>query len=233
MTGIGQRVDVDFSAVRTGEQTWWTVYLSHHHTAAARDIQWLLIAASLAVAATVVANSVLARAARRRDLELAERDHDLERVAAANEFEARLQRALELSSTEDRVFKVVEQALDEAMPDLSVEMLLADSSRAHFQQMVTTGTEPTHRCRVASPVDCPAAQRGEILTFGSGRALDACPYLAQHDDPCSAVCVPVSVSGVTVGVVHAVGALEDAPGPERRAALELVARRASDRIGSG
>jgi GGDEF domain-containing protein len=152
-------------------------------------------------------------------------------VATANEFEACLQRALELSTTEDRVFGVVEKALTEAVPELSVEMLLADSSRAHFQQMAATGTEPTHRCSVSSPVECPAAQRGEVLTFGSSLALDACPYLTEQSEPCSAVCVPVSVSGMTVGVVHAAGAHNQPPDADRGAALELVARRASDRIG--
>jgi diguanylate cyclase (GGDEF)-like protein len=69
------------------------------------------------------------------------------------------------------------------------------------------------------------------LTFESSRALDACPYLKDQPQACSAVCVPVSVSGLTVGVVHAAGADNEPPGPERRTALELVARRASDRIG--
>jgi diguanylate cyclase (GGDEF)-like protein len=229
LSALAEQVDVDFSLIRSGEQAWWTAYLARHRAGTARSIQWLLAMAGLALIVTVVANGVLARAARRRDSELAERDTDLERVAAANEFEARLQRALELSSTEDRVFQVVEQALDEAVPDLSVEMLLADSSKAHFQQLVTTGSD--HRCSVGSPAECPAAQRGEVLIFGSSLALDACPYLAQQSDPCSAVCVPVSVSGMTIGVVHAAGPHRDPPGPERRAALELVARRASDRVG--
>jgi diguanylate cyclase (GGDEF)-like protein len=142
-----------------------------------------------------------------------------------------LQRALELSTTESRVFRVVKHALDEAVPDLKVEMLLADSSRAHFQQLVITGDEPAHRCSVESPMNCPAAQRGEILTFASSLALDACPYLSAQAQPCSAVCVPVSVSGMTVGVVHAAGLHNEPFDPARLTALELVARRSSDRIG--
>jgi diguanylate cyclase (GGDEF)-like protein len=192
---------------------------------------WLLLVAGLALLSTATASGLLARSVQRRDAELAERDEDLALVAAANEFEARLQRALELSATEDRVFGVVEQALEEVVPELSVEMLLADSSRAHFQQVVTTGGEPTHRCSVDSPAQCPAAQRGEVLTFESSIALDACPYLKDHADPFAAVCVPVSVGGLTVGVVHAVGVHGAPPSAGRRSALELVARRASDRIG--
>ncbi|MCU1490369.1 MAG: hypothetical protein JWM85_1774 [Acidimicrobiaceae bacterium] len=231
MSVINQEVQVDFGEVNASEQSWSTSFLAHNRAATNSGLTWVLVTAGLALLVAVTANGLLARAARRRDVELAARDRDLERVATANEFEARLQRALELSNTEDLVFGVVDQALEEAVPELSVEMLLADSSRAHFQQLVTTGGEPTHRCAVESPAECPAAQRGEVLTFESSLALDACPYLKQQTDPCSAVCVPVSVSGVTVGVVHAAGGHREAPGLDRRSALELVARRASDRIG--
>jgi hypothetical protein len=48
-------------------------------------------------------------------------------------------------------------------------------------------------------VECPGAQRGEVLIFASSLALDACPYLSEQSEPCSAVCVPVSVSRMTVG----------------------------------
>jgi len=144
---------------------------------------------------------------------------------------ARLQRALELSPTEERVFRIVEQAMAEVAPDFGVEMLLADSSRAHFQQMLSTGANTSHFCAVESPTLCPAAQRGEVMTFTSSQALDACPFLKDQKEPCSATCVPVSVSGLTVGVVHATGAQHHPPGPQGRTALELVARRASDRIG--
>jgi hypothetical protein len=139
VSAIAQEVNVDFSTIQSGEQTWWTTYLSNNSAATSRDISWLLLIAGLAVLCTIVSNGLLARAAWRQDHELAARDSDLERVAKVNEFEARLQRALELSGTEDRVFEVVGQALNEAVPDLSVEMLLADSSRAHFQRLVSTG----------------------------------------------------------------------------------------------
>jgi hypothetical protein len=111
---------IDFGTVRAGEQVWWTAYLASHKAANVRDIIWLLATTALALVVIVAVNGLLGREARRRDVELAQRDRDLERVAAANEFEARLQRALELSSTEDRVFAVVERALNEAVPELDV-----------------------------------------------------------------------------------------------------------------
>ncbi len=228
---IAEQVQLDFATVRSSEQGWWAVNLPRQDRQITRDVEWLLLTAGLALVMIVGFVGLLARVAQRRDVELAQRDRDLAQVAAANEFEARLQRALELAATEDRVFSVVEQALGEAVPELSVEMMLADSSRAHFQQLVTTGHDTGSWCSVESPANCPAAQRGEVLTFESSRALDACPYLKDQSEACSAVCVPVSVSGLTVGVVHAAGTDKNPPGPSGRVALELVARRASDRIG--
>jgi diguanylate cyclase (GGDEF)-like protein len=226
------QIDADFAAIRTVDEAWWTDALARDRTSIGRGIVWLLAAGGFALVITLTANGLLARTARRRDLDLSERDRDLELVARANEFEARLQRALELSSTEDRVYRVVEEALDEAVPEFSVEMLLADSSRAHFRRLASTGGEDAiHRCAVGSPSECPAAQRGEVFVFPSSLALDACPYLKEAPAPQSAACVPVSVSGVTIGVVHAAGVVDNPPSPQRRVALELVARRASDRIG--
>ncbi|WP_375503399.1 diguanylate cyclase [uncultured Jatrophihabitans sp.] len=223
-------VNNDFNAVRLAERGWWRDQLAAHHDAAHHGVLWMIIAGLIALPGVVILLASLARAARIRDADLEERDRDLARVARSNEFEARLQRALELSPSEDRVYAVVAQALEEMVPDLSVEMLLADSSRAHFQQLVTTGP-PAHNCTVDSPTACPAAQRGEVMTFESSQALDACPYLKQQGSPCSAVCVPVSVSGLTVGVVHAAGAEHAPPDAPKRTALELISRRASDRIG--
>jgi diguanylate cyclase (GGDEF)-like protein len=229
---LDAQVDADFAAVRTADQAWSTNALDRDRASTGRGIVWLLAAGGFALGLTLCANGLLWRTARRRDLDLSERDRDLALVATANEFEARLQRALELSSTEDRVYTVVEEALNEALPEFSVEMLLADSSRAHFRRLASTGEEhASHRCAVGSPSACPAAQRGEVFVFPSSLALDACPYLKEAPAPSSATCVPVSVSGVTIGVVHAAGFVDSPPSPQRRTALELVARRASDRIG--
>ena len=226
------QVDADFAAIQGVDQAWRADALARDRASMGRGIVWLLAAGGFALVVTLCANGLLWRTARRRDMDLSERDRDLALVARANEFEARLQRALELSSTEDRVYKVVEEALNEAVPEFSVEMLLADSSRAHFRRLASTGGEDaSHSCAVGSPSECPAAQRGEVFVFPSSLALDACPYLKEAPAPSSATCVPVSVSGVTIGVVHAAGVVDNPPSPQRRTALELVARRASDRIG--
>jgi diguanylate cyclase (GGDEF)-like protein len=70
-----------------------------------------------------------------------------------------------------------------------------------------------------------------VLTFDSSTALDACPYLQDQVEACSAICVPVSVNGTTIGVVHAAGPDGDRASRHQLTGLELIARRASDRVG--
>ena len=123
------------------------------------------------------------------------------RVTSRNEFEARLQRALEMSKSEASVFDLVSEALLGAAPDVRSELLLADSSRAHFRQvLVTSGADDGGGCGVVSPDDCPAASHGTTMVFPTSTALDACPNLRGRG--CSAACVPVSIAGNSVGVFH-------------------------------
>jgi diguanylate cyclase (GGDEF)-like protein len=59
-------------------------------------------------------------------------------------------------------------------------------------------------CSVDSPDQCPAARRAQVQRFPDSEALDACPKLRGRGSRCAAVCVPVSIMGRTVGVIHAV-----------------------------
>jgi diguanylate cyclase (GGDEF)-like protein len=70
------------------------------------------------------------------------------------------------------------------------------------------------------------------MIWDSSRALDACPHLrGRPTGDCSAACVPVSVGGNTVGVVHATAPDEQPPDEVVVDRYELVARRAGERIG--
>ncbi len=84
-------------------------------------------------------------------------------------------------------------------------------------------------CGVMSPDDCPAASRARTMVFPESTALDACPYLRGRR--CSALCVPMSIGGSSMGVFHVT--TEDgvaALGRRREANVEVVARRASERL---
>jgi diguanylate cyclase (GGDEF)-like protein len=70
------------------------------------------------------------------------------------------------------------------------------------------------------------------LTFASSDDLDACPHLDNRDrGPCAAVCVPVSVGGRSIGVLHAAGDPARLPTADDARALEAVANQSGSRIG--
>jgi diguanylate cyclase (GGDEF)-like protein len=225
------RTAADLAILQTDDRLAAVAAMHTQNTERVLFLDGLLVAAALAFLTVVVGNTLIARGGRRYEKAAAMRESDLDEAVKANEFESRLQRALDLSATESRVYGVVRRAFEEAAPDVGVELLQADSSRAHFEQLVTTGDMSQRHCSVQSPQDCPAAQRGAVLEFASSEAIDACPYLQEQSEPCSAVCVPVSVAGVTVGVVHAAGEHGNPMDGHPRNALELVARRSSDRLG--
>jgi diguanylate cyclase (GGDEF)-like protein len=136
---------------------------------------------------------------------------------------------MEMAKSEQPVFELVTQALGDAAPDVRAELLLADSSMAHFRQVLVSppiSEEPG--CAVVAPDDCPAASRGQSMVFPESTAIDACPYLRGRG--CSALCVPVSVGGNSVGVVHVTDADGSPPSEEIRSDVEVVVRRASERL---
>lgn len=129
-----------------------------------------------------------------------------ETQARRQEFETRLANALEMAAVEEEVVDVVERAFVATMGDAPTELLLADNSHAHLVRMATSGDAAEGpMCSVSSPDQCPAARRAQIQRFPDSDALDACPKLrGRPNGRCSAVCIPVSIMGRTVGVIHAV-----------------------------
>jgi diguanylate cyclase (GGDEF)-like protein len=190
------------------------------------DLLWSLV---IGVAFATAITTWLARKALRAEHEFARRDAEQLDLTNRTEFEARLQRALEMSNAEVPVFDLVAEALRDAAPELNAELLLADSSRAHFRQVLVSPADSHEMgCGVVSPEDCPAASRGQSLVFPSSTALDACPNLRGRG--CSALCVPVSISGNAVGVFHVTAIEGSAPSEHVRRDVEVVARRASERL---
>ena len=148
-----------------------------------------------------------------------------------SELESRLHRALEMAATEQHVYGLVQDAVSTAEPDLSIELLIADSSRAHLRKVASANMQPTGGCAVASPTECPAAIHGQTQIFESSTTIDACPYLRHRTGPpCSAMCVPVSIAGRSMGVMHATGEDGRDAAPASVNTLELIARRAGERL---
>jgi diguanylate cyclase (GGDEF)-like protein len=189
----------------------------------------LLWCIGLGLAFGVSATTFLARKALGHERDAARRDDVQVRSTRRNEFEGRLQRALEMAKEEEPVFDLVTQALGDAAPDVRAELLLAESSKAHFRQVLVSPRESEESgCGVVSPDDCPAASRGQSMVFPWSAAIDACPYLRGRAH--SALCVPVSIGGNSVGVVHVTAVDGSPPSQEIRSDVEVVVRRASERL---
>ncbi len=127
--------------------------------------------------------------------------------ARRQKFESRLANALDMADGEPEVIEVIERSFVSALPDSPVELLLADNSHAHLLRMANmspTGEPPA--CGVDSPDRCPAARRAQVQRFSDSEDLDACPKLRNRPQGrLSALCVPVSIMGRTVGVIHSTG----------------------------
>lgn len=124
--------------------------------------------------------------------------------ARRQEFESRLANALDMAEGEPEVLDVIERAFASMLPHSSVELLLADNSQAHLLRMAgVSSADAPSGCTVNSPNQCPAARRAQVQIFDDSESLDACPKLrGRTEGPISAVCVPVSIMGRTVGVIH-------------------------------
>jgi len=171
----------------------------------------------------------LAGALAAADREAADREVQVRR----QRFESRLANALDMAEGEPEVIDVIERSFVAVLPSAPVELLLADNSHAHLLRMASaspTGSPPG--CAVDSPDHCPAARRAQVQRFGDSDELDACPKLRNRAEArLSALCVPVSIMGRTVGVIHATGAPDEAVDDARVEDLGTLAKLAGARIG--
>jgi diguanylate cyclase (GGDEF)-like protein/PAS domain S-box-containing protein len=160
-------------------------------------------------------------------------EQELTLQAQRDNFGAKLVEALEMADDEAATHDVVARAMHEIADATPMELLLSDSSRAHLERVaVNEGADPP-ACPVESPFACVAVRRGNPVVFESSEALNACPKLRDRaNGPCSAVCVPISFMGRSLGVLHATGP-ENAPlGAEQVAQLTTLATQAGARIGT-
>jgi diguanylate cyclase (GGDEF)-like protein len=157
----------------------------------------------------------------------------LRRLGSQQGFETKIARALEMTSDEQAAYNVVRKTLDRELPRLSAELLLADSSEAHLKQAVAVGRDGRGpECRVGAPRDCPAVRRAQTLIFSTSEAIDACPFLeGREDGELAATCVPLSVSGRSIGVLHATTPVSRPVRPVEVARLEALANHTGGRLG--
>jgi diguanylate cyclase (GGDEF)-like protein len=156
----------------------------------------------------------------------------------AQDFDRRLQSALEMAGTEAAGYDVVRRAVDTIGIAGRAQLLLADSSEAHLKPAVDYHSRvDVAGCGVTAPFDCPAIRSAQTLRFDSERALDACPWLVNRasDDgdsaPLGAVCIPLTVIGRAIGVLHLATPAALLPSATVTRDLEAVAERSGTRIG--
>ena len=133
---------------------------------------------------------------------LATRDASRQMEQEAREQLARIQRAMTMIDTEPDAYRVVSRALFQLVRDVPAELLMADSSHAHLRSVAQGPGVAPPNCAVEAPQRCPAVQHGGTLVFPDSQALDACPRLQDRDPACSAACLPITVMGRAVGVLH-------------------------------
>jgi len=156
-----------------------------------------------------------------------------EAQARGQKFESRLANALDMAEGEPEVVQVIERSFSAIVPDAPIELLLADNSHAHLLRMASaspTGSPPA--CGVDSPDHCPAARRAQVQRFQDSEELDACPKLrGRPEGAMSAMCVPVSIMGRSVGVIHATGKQNDWFSETTEQDLATLAKLSGARIG--
>jgi diguanylate cyclase (GGDEF)-like protein len=150
--------------------------------------------------------------------------------AARDGFRGRLVEALEMADEEDAALDVVRRAMVEIDPGAPMELLLAQESGSTFEAVASNPRVDPPGCPVQAPISCVAVRRGNPVTFSDSGALNACPKLAGRG-PCSAVCVPVTFMGRSLGVLHAIGPENLPYGDDQRAQLITLAAQAGARLG--
>ncbi|MBV9345784.1 MAG: diguanylate cyclase [Gammaproteobacteria bacterium] len=148
-------------------------------------------------------------------------------------FGTQLVEALEMADTEEEVYQVLARAMRMVDAELPMELLLADSSRAHLERATQNPVAGAPGCGVESPFSCMAVRRGNPVSFPDSEALNACARLRGRPcGPLSAMCVPLSFMGRSLGVLHATGPVGKPPTARQAAQLTTLGIQAGARIGT-
>jgi len=153
--------------------------------------------------------------------------------ASRSSFSNQLVEALEMADSEAEADRVIARAMNAISDVHPMELLLADSSRAHLERACVHPKTGSPNCTVESPYSCIAVRRGHPQIFPDAEALNACPkLLGRMGGSLSAACVPVNFMGRALGVLHVAGAKGKPPNPEQIAQLTALGVHAGNRIGT-
>lgn len=152
---------------------------------------------------------------RRRTTEDRQRVARVRRRAEWGDQSRRIFEALELAEDEASSHEVLARALGVVAGDRPAELMLAERGSSALQQVAVSPHAPAPGCPVELTGSCVALRRGQVSVFDSSESINACPKLRDRaGGPCSAACVPVTVAGRPVGVIHVTGPDTEPPGAE-------------------
>lgn len=158
---------------------------------------------------------------RRRATEDRQRLAQVRRRAEWGDQSRRIFEALELAEDEPASYEVLARALAVIGGTRPVELLLAERGSTALHPVAVNPQAPAPGCPVDLTGACVALRRGQVAVFDSSESINACPKLRDRPSgPCAAACVPVTVAGRPVGVVH-MTAPDGAP-PEPEIVEQLV-----------
>lgn len=127
----------------------------------------------------------------------------LRRRAEWGEQSRRVLEALELAEDEPAAHRVLDRALSDLGAQHPIELLLAERGSTQLSAVAANRTVDPPGCPVDTIAGCVALRRGKVSVFDDSESINACPWLTDRPyGPCSAACVPVSVGGRPVGVLH-------------------------------
>ena len=157
----------------------------------------------------------------------------MEANADRDGFGSQLAEALEMADTEEDALQVVSRAMGVISDANPMEILLADSSKAHLSRAAEHPVTGAPCCPVESPYSCVAVRRGNPVVFDNSESLNACPKLRERGGGAiSAVCVPVTFMGRAMGVLHAAGPVDKPLPADEVTRLTTLATQSGARIGT-
>ena len=157
----------------------------------------------------------------------------MEVTAERDGFGSQLSDALEMADNEYEALRIAERAMTTISSTAPMEVLLADSSKAHLERVAWNPGVDAPCCQVESPFSCVAVRRGNPAVFDNSEALNACPKLRDRKSGAvSAVCVPVTFMGRALGVLHATGPVAAPPVAKVVSQLTSLATQLGGRVGT-
>ncbi len=206
-------------------------------TAAASTPQEVLLHAAIESTLVTVLFAILGAALIGRPLRVwmegeqqrvATREEALHRAVARQQFSARLAQALSHAADESEARWVLHRAVGQVSPDAPVELLLKEATGKLSRALLSGAEDEEFGCPVVHGGICPAIRSGQPRDAASDD-LGACRMLVNRGTGCHGLCVPVTINGTALGVLHTT---RSSPADdELRSRLQTIAEQAGIRLG--